>query len=397
MGLGWNCVRVLLSECVWWGARTHGLVPQHQHCPLAHTSDGQGCALMWGAVTQLPARALGLGVLVWGHLLSLGLWALSLCFLWPLRVLYVCVQMGRAGLTAACSVALTAHVCGVYVLLQGLAWAAQLVGSWVSLHLRLFCALLETLRRIPFRPPCEQVAWGLVRAVMWAGGGLGQVWGVATCVQLCARTLFLGTCLCLHTCLAAVSSKIHVRVHTPLRFSLRFGAWAPLTLGLKVRLLDWRQGRAQREEPEPPQGATWEEQKPRKPRRPKPTRRRQVSPSRPGVVPSAATLIIVVCVGFLVLMVVLGLVRIHSLHRRVSGTGGSPGASSDPKDPDLFWDDSALTIIVNPMESYQSRQAGVVGAAGGGQQEDEDSSDSEAADSPSSDERRIIESPPHRY
>uniref|UniRef100_A0A4W2I3Z4 Calsyntenin-3 n=1 Tax=Bos indicus x Bos taurus TaxID=30522 RepID=A0A4W2I3Z4_BOBOX len=120
------------------------------------------------------------------------------------------------------------------------------------------------------------------------------------------------------------------------------------------------------------------------------------SSHRNSMVPSAATLIIVVCVGFLVLMVVLGLVRIHSLHRRVSGASGPPGASSDPKDPDLFWDDSALTIIVNPMESYQSRQVCVAGAAGG-QQDDEDSSDSEAADSPSSDERRIIETPPHRY
>ncbi|XP_004387302.1 calsyntenin-3 [Trichechus manatus latirostris] len=120
------------------------------------------------------------------------------------------------------------------------------------------------------------------------------------------------------------------------------------------------------------------------------------SSHRNSMVPSAATLIIVVCVGFLVLMVILGLVRIHSLHRRVSGTGSTPGASSDPKDPDLFWDDSALTIIVNPMESYQNRQVCVAGAAGG-QQEDEDSSDSEAADSPSSDERRIIETPPHRY
>lgn len=120
------------------------------------------------------------------------------------------------------------------------------------------------------------------------------------------------------------------------------------------------------------------------------------SSHRNSMVPSAATLIIVVCVGFLVLMVILGLVRIHSLHRRVSGAGGPPGTASDPKDPDLFWDDSALTIIVNPMESYQSRQARVAGPVGG-QQEDEDSSDSEAADSPSSDERRIIEGPPHRY
>lgn len=81
----------------------------------------------------------------------------------------------------------------------------------------------------------------------------------------------------------------------------------------------------------------------------------------PAVVPSAAAIIIVVCVGFLALMVILGVLRIHSMHRR----GGDPECLAESaghqggaraKERELFWDDSALTIIVNPME--------VSGAAG---------------------------------
>lgn len=73
------------------------------------------------------------------------------------------------------------------------------------------------------------------------------------------------------------------------------------------------------------------------------------------VVPSAATIIIVVCVGFLALMVILGILRIHSLHRRgmgqeVPGAAAGGHTSTGSKDSDMFWDDSALTIIVNPME-----------------------------------------------
>ena len=50
---------------------------------------------MWGVVTQLPVRALGLGARLWGlylHLLSVGLWAPLFCLLLLLRLLSVCVQ-----------------------------------------------------------------------------------------------------------------------------------------------------------------------------------------------------------------------------------------------------------------------------------------------------------------
>lgn len=79
------------------------------------------------------------------------------------------------------------------------------------------------------------------------------------------------------------------------------------------------------------------------------------------VVPSAATVIIVVCVGFLALMVILGILRIHSLHRRgvgqeVPGAAEGGHTSTGGKESDMFWDDSALTIIVNPMEVRSSHQ-----------------------------------------
>ncbi|KAG9344957.1 hypothetical protein JZ751_009497 [Albula glossodonta] len=104
------------------------------------------------------------------------------------------------------------------------------------------------------------------------------------------------------------------------------------------------------------------------------------NPHRNSVVPGAATVIIMVCVGFLVVMVILGVFRIRSIHRRGDGARGGSKESSNQ------WDDSALTIIVNPMESYESRM-GTSGDTEGECEEEE-----EVVDSPgdSSDDQRII-------
>uniref|UniRef100_A0A8C6NHU6 Calsyntenin-3 n=1 Tax=Nothobranchius furzeri TaxID=105023 RepID=A0A8C6NHU6_NOTFU len=102
--------------------------------------------------------------------------------------------------------------------------------------------------------------------------------------------------------------------------------------------------------------------------------------ARSILVPGAATVIIMVCVGFLVVMVILGVFRIRSIHRRGdSARGGAKEGSSQ-------WDDSALTIIVNPMETYESPMGISADTEGEGEE------DEEAAESPddASDDQRII-------
>ena len=56
------------------------------------------------------------------------------------------------------------------------------------------------------------------------------------------------------------------------------------------------------------------------------------------------TVIIVVCVGFLLFMIVLGVIRIRAAHQRTQIV------TADGERAEMEWDNSALTIRVNPME-----------------------------------------------
>lgn len=61
-------------------------------------------------------------------------------------------------------------------------------------------------------------------------------------------------------------------------------------------------------------------------------------------VPSAATVVIVMCIAALVVVVVLGIYRIHLTHQQ------EVKLADTTKEEDVTWGDSALTITVNPME-----------------------------------------------
>jgi hypothetical protein len=81
----------------------------------------------------------------------------------------------------------------------------------------------------------------------------------------------------------------------------------------------------------------------------------------------AVTVIIVVCVGFLLFMIALGVVRIRAAR----------AAQEELQDAELAWDDSGLNITINPMETMTPLGPPSTSSPPSG----EDSSDSEPSDS----------------
>lgn len=74
-------------------------------------------------------------------------------------------------------------------------------------------------------------------------------------------------------------------------------------------------------------------------------------PSHNSGVPSAATVVIVTCIAALVVVVVVGIYRIHLTHQQ------EMKVVQTTKDTDETWDESALTITVNPMENLEEPRA----------------------------------------
>ncbi|KAI4547942.1 hypothetical protein MG293_000272 [Ovis ammon polii] len=96
----------------------------------------------------------------------------------------------------------------------------------------------------------------------------------------------------------------------------------------------------------------------------------QTSIQHSSVVPSIATVVIIISVCMLVFVVAMGVYRVRIAHQHfIQETEAA-------KEAEMDWDDSALTITVNPMEKH--------GAPGRGEEETEEEEEEEEAEEDSS-------------
>ena len=58
--------------------------------------------------------------------------------------------------------------------------------------------------------------------------------------------------------------------------------------------------------------------------------------------------VMLVCGGLVVSLIVLGVMRVRNA-KRCGGTGSGEGDVMDEEKQELDWDNSALTVTVNPM------------------------------------------------